>query len=239
MNDSNKQIFIIEDEEILAQALASSLKKEGFLANYATSGKMGQATIEKDPDAFRLLILDWMLPDTSGPEICRALRAQKIDLPILLLTGKTEIDNIVEALRLGADDYLTKPFALAELIARVHSLSRRPRNLIPETLTLGNLVLDTEKKKISLGEKDIPLTLKEFAILEYLMRHPNKVVTREQILDHVWDYNFDSFSNIVDVHINNLRKKITAGGGGPILETIRGVGYCTHDASATNIKWES
>jgi DNA-binding response OmpR family regulator len=220
------RIFIIEDEEILAQALASSLKKEGFLTSYATTGEIGQAEVESKPEDYHLLILDWMLPDKSGPEISQALRSKKINVPILLLTGKDSIENKVEALRSGADDYLTKPFALAELVARVHSLMRRPRNILPETLNLGNLVLDTEKKKIFSSGKEIPLTLKEFAILEYLMRHPNKVITREQLLDHVWDYNFDSFSNIVDVHINNLRKKIMSNGGGTVLETIRGVGYC-------------
>lgn len=220
------RIFIIEDEEILAEALASSLKKEGYETAYATCGVGGQSEIEKNADDYQLLILDWVLPDKSGLEVCRELRLKKINLPILLLTGKDGIENKVEALQVGADDYLTKPFALAELVARVHSLSRRPRSILSETLSLGNLILNTEKKKIFSGGKEIPLTLKEFAILEYLMRHPNQVITREQILDHVWDYNFDSFSNIVDVHINNLRKKISTNGGGPILETIRGVGYC-------------
>lgn len=222
----SSHIYIIEDEEILAQALASSLKKEGFLTSYATTGEAGQAEITSKPNDYHLLILDWVLPDKSGPEISQALRNQKINLPILLLTGKDSIASKVEALQSGADDYLTKPFALAELIARVRSLLRRPRNLLPETLNLGNLILDTGKKKIFSGGQEIPLTLKEFAILEYLMRNQGKVITREQLLDHVWDYNFDSFSNIVDVHINNLRKKIVNNGGGTVLETIRGVGYC-------------
>lgn len=230
MNPLANHIFIIEDEEILAQALASSLKKEGFLTSYATTAQAGQAEIEERPSAYRLLILDWILPDGSGLEIAQALRTQKIDLPILLLTGKDSIDSKVEALRAGADDYLTKPFALAELVARVHSLLRRPRKILPGTISLGNLTLNIEKKKILLDGQEIPLTLKEFAILEYLMRHPNKVITREQLLDHVWDYNFDSFSNIVDVHINNLRKKISGHGGSAVLETIRGVGYCARVA---------
>lgn len=222
----SSHIYIIEDEEILAQALASSLKKEGFLTSYATTGEAGQKEITNKPNDYHLLILDWVLPDKSGPEISQALRSQKINLPILLLTGKDNIESKVEALQSGADDYLTKPFALAELVARVHSLLRRPRNIMSETLNLGNLILDTGKKKIFSGGQEIPLTLKEFAILEYLMRHQGKVITREQLLDHVWDYNFDSFSNIVDVHINNLRKKIVNNGGDTILETIRGVGYC-------------
>lgn len=225
----SNHVFIIEDEEILAQALASSLKKEGFSTSYAVTGEAGQMEVESKPDDYHLLILDWMLPDKSGLEVSQALRSKKINLPILLLTGKDSIENKVEALRAGADDYLTKPFALAELVARVHSLMRRPRNILPETLSLGNLVLDIEKKRIFSAGKEIPLTLKEFSILEYLMRHPNKVITREQLLDHVWDYNFDSFSNIVDVHINNLRKKIAVNGGGTILETIRGVGYCARN----------
>lgn len=226
LQEPNNRIFIIEDEEVLAQALASSLKKEGYTTEYSTTGEAGQTEIERNPEAYQLLILDWILPDKSGLEIVRTLRTENIDLPVLLLTGKDSIDNKVEALHAGADDYLTKPFALAELVARVHSLLRRPRAILSETLSLGDLKLDTEKKKIYADNKEITLTLKEFSILEYLMRHPGKVITREQLLDHVWDYNFDSFSNIVDVHINNLRKKITNGSGRTVLETIRGVGYC-------------
>lgn len=226
MNTPTINILIVEDDVILAEALASSLKKEGYDTTYATTGQDGMTKLTRGSENYHLLILDWMLPDKTGVEICRDLRTQSQDLPILLLTGKDGADNKVEALGAGADDYLTKPFALAELYARVRALSRRPRTILSDTLKLGKLVLDTNTKKIFFDGQEIPLTLKEFSILEYLMRHPNQVMTREQILDHVWDYNFDSFSNIVDVHVNNLRKKITSRGGLNILDTIRGVGYC-------------
>jgi DNA-binding response OmpR family regulator len=226
MTKPETNILIIEDDALLAEALASSLKKEGYNTAFETTGQSGLAKLNNQPDHHHILILDWMLPDTTGVQICRDLRAQDYGLAILLLTGKDGADNKVEALGAGADDYLTKPFALAELTARVHALSRRPRSMLSDTLRVGKLVLNTSAKKIYFDGQEIPLTLKEFSILEYLMRHPNQVMTREQILDHVWDYDFDSFSNIVDVHVNNLRKKITSRGGLNVLETIRGVGYC-------------
>lgn len=222
------KLLIIEDDELLARALQFGLEKESHQVTYFTRGQAGQSALEAEPDQYELLILDWLLPDKSGVDICRELRAKPLALPILMLTGKESPEDKVRALGSGADDYLTKPFALPELFARIKALARRPRSLIPNEVRLGNMVLNTETKKITREGQEIPLTLKEFAILEYLMRHPNQVLTREQILDHVWDFNFDSFSNIVDVHINNLRKKIQSGSSGNniLLETIRGVGYC-------------
>jgi DNA-binding response OmpR family regulator len=220
------RILIIEDDELLARALQFGLEKDDHQVTYFTEGKKGQQQIESDPDQYDLLILDWLLPDKTGLAICTELREKSILVPILMLTGKESSEDKVLALNAGADDYLTKPFALPELFARLKALARRPKNVIPNEIRLGDMILNTDTKKISRQGQVIPLTLKEFAILEYLMRHPNQVLTREQILDHVWDFNFDSFSNIVDVHINNLRKKINNGSDSNILETIRGVGYC-------------
>lgn len=220
-------IFIIEDNETLVEALASILRKEGHRVDYATGGVDGQTRVLAEPATYELLILDWLLPDKSGLEICRELRARRLNLPILMLTGKDRTAEKVAALGAGADDYLTKPFALAELSARVRALARRPRRTLGQVLSSGDLRLDPEARKVWLDGREVSLTLKEFSILEYLLRHPNQVVSREQLLDHVWDYNFDSFSNIIDVHINNLRKKISPrDGGNGILETVRGVGYC-------------
>ncbi len=220
------RILIIEDDELLARALQFGLEKDDHQVSYFTEGKRGQEKLEAEEGQYDLLILDWMLPDKTGLAICSELREKSIVLPILMLTGKESPEDKVLALNAGADDYLTKPFALPELFARIKALSRRPKNVIPNEIHLGDMILNTDTKKISRHGHVIPLTLKEFAILEYLMRHPNQVLTREQILDHVWDFNFDSFSNIVDVHINNLRKKINNGSHSNVLETIRGVGYC-------------
>lgn len=216
------RILIVEDDQTLAEALVASLTTDNHEASYALTAAAGEAALVSNPDGYDLLILDWSLPDRDGVELARELRLRHLDLPILLLTGKAEADDKVLGLASGADDYLTKPFAIPELLARLKALGRRPKKILSPTLTLGNLTLDTEKKKLFYENKEIPLTLKEFSIVEYLCRHPNQVLTREDILDHVWDYDFDSFSNIVDVHINNLRKKIAAAGSAPVLETIRG-----------------
>jgi DNA-binding response OmpR family regulator len=219
------KIFIIEDDETLAQAIVASLRQHGYEADYVTGGHTGKTRILNQPETYDILVLDWLLPDDSGVEICRELRQQQITAPILILTGKDRTEDKVLALSTGADDYLTKPFSMPELTARLQALSRRPRRPLDRFLRLGELSLDTETKKVHYGSQEIILTLKEFAILEYLMRHPGEALTREQILDHVWDYEVDSFSNIVDVHINNLRKKIAPPGAAEILTTIRGVGY--------------
>lgn len=224
------RILIIEDDTTLAQAIAFGLEKEGHTVIHAPDGTAGETAATGDPRGFDLIILDLMLPHKDGVAVCQSIRNQGIAAPILILTGKDGIDDKVRALNSGADDYLTKPFSLPELMARVHALLRRPRHFLPSQLSVNDFVLNTEKRTLLYRNEEIPLTLKEFAILEYLMRHPNQVLTREQILDHVWDYNFDSFSNIVDVHINNLRKKINNRAAeakrAMVLETIRGVGYC-------------
>ncbi len=220
------RILIIEDDKALGEALSLGLEKEGQTVTHRLTAAAGEAELTERPEAYDVLILDWLLPDKDGIELCHELRARGLTLPIILLTGKSDAEDKVTALNAGADDYLTKPFAFPELSVRLQALGRRPRRVLSAALALGPLTLDTERKVLYHHHQEIPLTLKEFAIAEYLMRHPNQVMTREQILDHVWDYNFDSFSNIVDVHINNLRKKITAAGSPSILETIRGVGYC-------------
>lgn len=157
--------------------------------------------------------------------MCKDVRAQNIILPIIILTARDAVEDKVLALDSGADDYLVKPFVFKELLARIKALLRRPEQILPVELKVHDLSLNTTTRKVYRKDKEIPLTLKEFGLLEYLMRHPNQVLTREQILDHLWDFAFDSFSNVVDVHIKNLRKKVDGENNDKILETIRGVGY--------------
>ncbi|MBX4189848.1 response regulator transcription factor [Candidatus Parcubacteria bacterium] len=219
------RILIIEDEEKLAQSLKKGLEKEGYAVDYVLDGEAGQRRIEVSHKDYDVFIIDLMLPKKDGFEICRNVRAQDIITPILVLTARDATEDKVLALDSGADDYLVKPFSLQELTARIRALMRRPEQTLPTELMVKDLRLNTSTRKVYRQEREIPLTLKEFGLLEYLMRHPNQVMTREQILDHLWDFAFDSFSNVVDVHMKNLRKKIDGDNNDKLLETIRGVGY--------------
>ena len=219
------KILVIEDDEKLSKALKIGLEKEGFAVDAITDGEMGERRLKVNHMNYDLVILDLILPRMSGIEICRSIRAKGILLPILILTGMDETEDKVLALDAGADDYLTKPFSVQELLARVRALLRRPKEALPTELHVRDVILSPSTRKVHRAGNEIPLTLKEFGVLEYFMRHPNQVVNRDQILDHVWDFDFASFSNIVDVHINNLRKKLNTGGEENYLETIRGVGY--------------
>lgn len=219
------RILIIEDEEKLVLTLKKGLEKEGYAVDYLMDGEAGQRRIELNHKDYDLIILDLMLPKRNGFEVCKNIREQNIIIPILILTARDAIDDKVSALDEGADDYLVKPFSFSELLARIRALLRRPENILPIELMVKDLALNSSTRKVYRKDQEIPLTLKEFGLLEYLMRHPNQVLTREQILDHLWDFAFDSFSNVVDVHIKNLRKKIDGNFNDNLLETIRGVGY--------------
>jgi len=219
------RILIIEDEEKLAQALKKGLEKDGYAADYIMDGEAGQRRIELSHKDYDLVILDLMLPKRSGFEVCKNVRELNILIPILILTARDAIEDKVGVLDSGADDYLVKPFSFEELLARVRALLRRPEQSLPLEIRIGDLVLNTTTRKVHRQDNEILLTLKEFGLLEYMMRHPNQVLTREQILDHLWDFAFDSFSNVVDVHIKNLRKKVDGNYDEKLLETIRGVGY--------------
>ncbi|MDP3954623.1 MAG: response regulator transcription factor [bacterium] len=219
------RILIIEDEEKLANALKIGLEKEGFAADYVIDGEKAQRRIELFRNEYDLIILDLMLPHMDGFTICKNIRAQKINIPVLVLTARGSLDDKILALDNGADDYLIEPFSFKELIARVRALLRRPDEALPSELKVGGLILNPTTRKVTYSGKEIFLTLKEYSLLEYMMRHPNQVLNREQILDHIWDFNFDSFSNVIDVHIKNLRKKLGHNNGKTTVETIRGVGY--------------
>lgn len=219
------KLLIVEDEEKLAKSLKKGLEKEGYAVDYVLDGETGQRRIELGRKDYDLIILDLMLPKKHGFEVAKAVREQNILTPILILTARDTTEDKIAALDGGADDYLIKPFSFEELLARIRALLRRPEQLLPLELKVKDLHLNTVTRKVLRSEKEIPLTLKEFGLLEYMMRHPNQVMSREQILDHLWDFAFDSFSNVVDVHVKNLRKKIDNGHHEKLLETIRGVGY--------------
>ena len=219
------RILIIEDQEKLAVLLKRSLEKEGYAADYLLDGESGQRRIELHNSEYDMIILDLMLPKRDGFEICKHTRKLGIKTPILILTAKDNTDDKVNLLDAGADDYLVKPFSLDELLARVRALTRRPAKNLPSTLKVSDLTLDPGSKKAFKGNKELDLTLKEFRLLEYLMRNPDQVLEREQILSNIWDFEFNSFSNVIDVYINRLRQKLGKRNGQDVIETVRGVGY--------------
>lgn len=218
------KLLLIEDEPQIANLVRTGLEREGYSVDWVADGPGGEKRIKLYHNDYDLVILDLMLPGKDGIEICKQVRAKGITIPILVLTSKSYIDDKVSTLDSGADDYLTKPFDFRELLSRIRTLLRRPKDKLNIELRCGGLVLNPSSRKVWLDGKEIELTLKEFGILEYLMRNPNKVVTRDDILFNVWDFYFDSFSNVVDVHINHLRKKINKKGNN-FLETVRGMGY--------------
>ncbi len=219
------RILIIEDEEKLVLSLKRGLEIEGYAVDYLTEGDAGLSRILLNHKDYDLIILDLMLPGKDGFEICAEVRQQNINTPILILTARGAIEDKVEVLNSGADDYLIKPFLFEELLARLRALLRRPKESLPSKLSVRDLDLDTVTRTVTRKGKEISLTLKEFNMLEYLMRHAGQVMSREKIIDNLWDFGFDSFSNVVDVHAKNLRKKIDEPYHEKLLETIRGVGY--------------
>jgi DNA-binding response OmpR family regulator len=219
------RILLVEDEEKLAKVLETGLTKKGYAVDFVTEGDKAMKRIALNHIDYDLVILDLMLPGMDGLSICKKMREASITTPILILTARNEVETKVELLLSGADDYLVKPFSFDELCARVAALLRRPSESLPASLTLGDIVLDSTKHSVTKDGKEVSLTLKEFMLLEYFMRHPNVVINRETLLAHLWDFNYSSFSNVVDVHVKNLRKKLGLGNGEKVLETIRGVGY--------------
>ena len=217
------RILIVEDEKKVAAFIKKGLEEETYAVDIATDGEEGLYLGEQNQ--YDLIILDLMLPKINGLDILSRLRSQKIDTPILLLTAKDSVEDKVEGLNQGADDYLTKPFAFSELLARVRVLLRRGKAEVKTTLMISDLTLDLVSHKVNRGGDEIELTGKEYGLLEYFMRNQEKVLTRTMIAEHVWDYNFDTFTNVIDVYINHLRKKIDKGRELKLLHTLRGVGY--------------
>ena len=218
----NMRILIVEDNQKLAGYIKKALEQKSYSVDCIYDGETGEkrATFGE----YDLLILDIMLPKKDGFSVCKDLRENNINMPIIMLTAKDELDDKVEGLDSGADDYLVKPFELKELLARVRALLRRPKEKINEILKAQDITIDNAKHIAKQGDKILSLTLKEYAVLEYLIRNKGQIVIRDNILDHCWDWAFDSFSNIVDVYIKQLRKKLNDKNG-KYIKTIRGVGY--------------
>jgi len=217
------KILIVEDEKKVASFLKKGLEQEYYTVDVAHDGKAGlDLSLTEDYD---LIILDIMLPLLDGITLLREIRNAKIDVPVLMLTAKDSTEDKVEGLDSGADDYLAKPFALEELLARVRALVRRKEKVKNLMLLADDLSLDTQTHKVKRGDKEIILTPKEYSILEYLLRNKNHVVSRMKLTEHVYEYQFDPDTNVIDVYINKLRNKIDKDSDQPILHTIRGIGY--------------
>ena len=217
------RILVIEDEEKIAKFVKRGLKEEGYAVDIASDGEQGHFMITSNE--YDLIILDLMLPKIDGLTLCRKLRKEKYTSPIIMLTAKDTVKDKVTGLDSGADDYLPKPFAFEELLARVRVLLRKKDAKVPTQLKVGDLLMDLINHKVSRSGKEIPLTVKEYALLEYLMRNAGSIVTRTMISEHVWDIHFDTFTNVIDVYINYLRNKIDTGFEYKMINTVRGKGY--------------
>ena len=224
------RLLVIEDNHRLSSALKMNLTHEGYSVDVAYDGQEGQDLAELTP--YDLIILDILLPEKDGLEVCRDLRRRRIHTPILLLTARDSVEDRVQGLDCGADDYLVKPFAMRELLARLRALLRRQQPYKTGLLEMGNLVVDPVTHTVERGGQSIELTPKEFALLEFLLYHPNQVVTREMIEQHIWNYDFESESNVIDVFVRRLRRKIDDPFATKLLTTVRGVGYRLQPPSA-------
>jgi DNA-binding response OmpR family regulator len=216
------RILLVEDDRKAARLVSKGLEEAGFLVDVAYSGENGdEMTVGAD---YAVIVLDWRLPGKDGITLCRDLRARGVTTPILMLTARRGVDDRVSGLNVGADDYLTKPFAFAELLARLHALLRRPAVARPVVLTVGDLCLDPVSHEVTRAATSVSLTPKEYAILEVLMRHPGEVLTRASLGEHVWRDD-DDVNNLVDVHVSHLRKKIDRELSEPLIQTVWGRGY--------------
>lgn len=216
-------ILLVEDEKRLSDVIKRGLLEHGFAVDQAYDGQEGQYLAEAE--AYDLIILDLMLPKVDGLTVCKNLRHKDVKTPILMLTAKTTVDDKIAGLDTGADDYLTKPFSFLELRSRVHALIRRSNKEASPVIKIDDLELDPTKRTVTRAGEDISLTPKEFSILEFLVRHKNEVVTRTMIIEHVWDYNFESMSNVIDVFMATLRRKVDKSSKVKLIHTIHGVGY--------------
>jgi DNA-binding response OmpR family regulator len=217
------RILLAEDEPRVAGFIARGLREQAYAVDIAPDGT--EALYYAGVNEYDLVILDVMLPAKDGYAVCRELRGKGVRTPILMLTARDAVDDRVQGLDCGADDYLTKPFDFKELLARLRALARRPAEVRPELLRALDLTLNTANHAVSRAGKDVSLTAKEYALLEFLVVNQNRIVNREQIAQHVWDESFDPFSNLIDVYIRRLRTKIDAGFEPPLIHTRRGEGY--------------
>lgn len=217
-------MLLVEDEKKLASFISRGLKEEGYAVDIASDGEMGWEYAESNE--YDLIILDIILPRLNGLDLCQRIRERGAQTPILMLTARDSVEDKIQGLDRGADDYLTKPFSFDELLARLRALLRRPRDFQEKTkMKSGDLEMDLLRRAVTIGKQDVSLSVKEFSLLEFLMRHKGEVVSRAQITEHVWDLHFDPMSNTIDVYINFLRKKIDGARAKSRIETVRGAGY--------------
>ena len=218
------RLLLVEDEVSIANFIAEGLTEEGFAVDVAHNGKEGLALALDNLDEYDLILLDWMLPGMSGVEICRMVRKQSQVVPIIFLTAKDTVDDVVFGLEMGANDYMRKPLSFEELLARIRVLLRNTKGEQTK-FGVGDIVLDTGIHQVTKGGVAVELTPKEFALLELLLRNKGKVCRRTQIIEKVWDINFDHDTSVIDVYINFLRKKLDRAGDSSFIQTLRGVGY--------------
>jgi two-component system OmpR family response regulator len=217
------RVLVVEDETKMAGLLKRGLEEEGYAVDVAGDG--GEAVWLATENQYDAVVLDVMLPDIDGFEVCRRLRGSGRWSPVLMLTARDGVGDRVRGLDVGADDYLTKPFAFAELLARIRALVRRGTPSRPAVLRAGDLTLDPATHRVARGDVAIDLTAKEFALLEYLMRHPGEVLSRTRLIEHLWDFAYEGGSNVVDVYVRYLREKVDRPFGRDTIETVRGAGY--------------
>lgn len=217
------RVLIAEDDPGVQRFVAKGLKEQAYAVDTAATGP--EALEQAEINSYDVIILDVMLPGLSGFEVCRRLREAGLKIPVLMLTARDAVEDRITGLDHGADDYLTKPFEFRELLARLRALLRRPSELKPAQLSVANLTLDTAAQAATRGDRRISLTHKEYALLEYLVRNTGRIVGRADIAEHVWDQHFDPFSNLIEVYVNRLRRKIDAPRETPLLHTKRGAGY--------------
>jgi len=221
--ETGMRILVVEDEPRMASVIARGLREQSYAVDVAQDGDDGlyQCSIND----YDLIVLDVLLPQRDGYEVCRELRARGAATPVLMLTARAAVDDRITGFEAGADDYLTKPFSFRELLARIHALLRRDSHLLPDEIEIGDLIINSSSHRVSRAGSSIQLTAKEYALLEYLARRSGQLVSRADIAAHVWDNDFDPFSNTIEVYMNRLRKKIDDGHLTKLLHTRRGEGY--------------
>lgn len=226
------RVLIVEDEHKIANSIKQGLEQEGFAVDVTFDGLTGYDLASTED--YDLIILDLMLPKMEGTKVCLNLRDMDIHTPIIMLTAKSELEDKIRGLNCGADDYLTKPFSFTELLARIRALLRRPKNLVPTVLNCGDLEIDTQYFSVKRNDKEIELSKKEFSLLEYLIRNKGNVLSKEKIIEHVWDYEADILPNTVEVYIGYLRNKIDRPfkNKPKLIKTVRGFGYKIENTNA-------
>lgn len=217
------RVLVVEDQERIASFIGKGLKEQGFVIDVVGDGDEGYALALTEP--YDALVLDVMVPGRDGLSILKNLRRKGNSVPVILLTARSELDERLEGLNLGADDYMTKPFYIEELIARLHTVVRRAAGEVSHLLRVGDLGMNLVSRSVTRNDEEIALSVREFSLLEYLMRSPGRVLSRIQICEHVWNYSFDPDTNLVDVYIQRLRKKVDRDHPEKLIETVRGVGY--------------